>query len=48
MFILYGNNKIIDKFETKKQCKEAQKDYKEIEKAIFGKRNIKFKVVEEM
>lgn len=47
MFKLYGNEKLIEEFETKKECKEAQKEYKLIEKIMFGKKNIKFRIVEE-
>ena len=48
MFKLYGNNKVLDTFNTKKECKIARKDYTEIAKAIYGKCNIKFKIVEEV
>ena len=48
MFKLYGNETLLARFNTKKECKEAKKEYKEIEKAMFGKCNIKFKIVEEV
>lgn len=47
MFKLYGNENFIEEFETKKECKQAQKEYKLIEKIMFGKRNIDFRIVEE-
>ncbi len=48
MFTLYGNGKIFACCKTKKECKEAEKEYKEIEKAMYGKRSIKFKIVKEL
>ena len=48
MFKLYGNGKLIEKVNTKNECKELKKDYVEITKAIFGRCNIKFKIVEEI
>ena len=48
MFNLYGNGKLIEKANTKNECKELKKDYVEITKAIFGRCNIKFKIVEEI
>lgn len=47
MFKLYGNGKLMEEFETKKECKTAREDYKEIAKTMLGKCNIKFKIVEE-
>lgn len=47
MFRLYGNEKVMEEFETKQECKESKKEYIEIAKAMFGKCNIKFKIVEE-
>ena len=47
MFKLYGNEKLMEEFETKEECKEMKKDYVEITKAMFGRCNIKFKIVEE-
>lgn len=47
MFKLYGNEKLMEEFETKEECKLAKKDYKEIAKVMLGKCNIKFKIVEE-
>lgn len=47
MFKLYGNETFMQEFKTKEECKLAQKDYKEIAKAMLGKCNIKFKIVEE-
>ena len=47
MFKLYGNEIFIEEFGTKKECKEMKKDYKEITKAMFGRCNINFKIVEE-
>lgn len=48
MFTLYGNGKVMGKYETKKECKEGKKEYIEIAKAMFGRCNIKFKIVEEI
>lgn len=48
MFKLYGNGKIIEECETKKECKEMKKDYIEITKAMFGRCNIKFRIEKEM
>ena len=48
MFNLYGNGKLIEKANTKSECKELKKDYVEIAKAIFGKCNIKFEIMEEV
>ena len=47
MFKLYGNGKLIEKCETKKECKEMKKDYEEIAKIMVGRRNINFRIVEE-
>ena len=47
MFKLYGGEKLIEEFETKKECKRAEKEYKQIEKIMFGRRYIDFKIVEE-
>lgn len=46
MFKLLANNNILDIFNTKEQCKEEIKEYKKIEKAMFGKNTLKFKIVE--
>lgn len=48
MFKLYGNDRFFESFETKKECKIAMKEYKEIEKSMYGKRNIKFKIIKEV
>jgi len=47
MFRLYGNGKLMEECETKKECKEMKKDYIEVTKAMLGRCNIKFKIVEE-
>lgn len=47
MFKLYGDETFIEEFGTKKECKEAQKEYKLIEKIMFGRKNINFRIVEE-
>lgn len=47
MFKLYGNGKLMEECETKKECKEMKKDYTEIAKIMVGRNNIKFKIVEE-
>lgn len=47
MFRLYGDEKLLEELETKKECKVAQKEYKEIAKSMFGRCNIKFRIVEE-
>ncbi len=48
MFTLYGNNKILEKCKTLQECKEQEKDYKQIERAMVGHNKIKFKIVEEI
>ena len=40
MFRLYGNGKLMEECETEKECKE-------LKKAMLGRCNIKFKIVEE-
>lgn len=45
MFTLYGNETILEVFNTIKECKESIKEYKKIEKAMFGKNKIKFKII---
>ena len=47
MFRLYGNGKLMEECETEKECKEMKKDYIEVTKAMLGRCNIKFKIVEE-
>lgn len=47
MFKLYGDGKLMEECETKKECKEMKRDYIEIAQVMFGRCNIKFKIVEE-
>lgn len=45
MFNLYGNDKLLDTFNTIEECEIAKKDYKEIERAIYGRTKIKYEIV---
>lgn len=45
MFTLYGNGNTLEVFNTIKECKESIKEYKKIEKAMFGKSKIKYKII---
>lgn len=47
MFKLYGNGKLMEECEAKKECKELKKDYIDITKILLGKCDIKFKILEE-
>ena len=45
MFRLYGNGKLLDKFNTIEQAEEGIAEYKEIETAIYNKSTIKYLIV---
>ncbi|MGN1326915.1 MAG: hypothetical protein ACI4VQ_02360 [Clostridia bacterium] len=47
MFTLYGDGNILEVFNTIRDCKKSIKEYKKIEKAIFGENKIKYKIVGE-
>lgn len=47
MYKLYGNGNFLEEFETEEKAKTGIKQYKEIEKAIYDKSTIKYKIVEE-
>ena len=47
MYKLYGNNILIGKFNTKKECEKIQKELEETEKGIFNNNNINFEIKEE-
>ena len=45
MFKLYGNGKLLDRFDTMEQAEEGIAEYKEIETAIYNKNTIKYLIV---
>ena len=45
MYRLYGNGRLLDKFNTMKQAEEGIEEYKEIETAIYNKHTIKYLIV---
>ena len=42
MYKLYGNGKLLDRFNTMEQAEEGISEYKEIETAIYNKCSIKY------